>query len=544
MSDVLPLPGVSELESAGRGLLRLLKYADIEHDKRATLSRRLESLIRRANELQNLPELTSQLLEIQKQFEVVDTSKSRLGIRVAQRKLAIWDELKAKLDETMEINLLDLLVQTRKEAYAPTNEHKIIPSYKITNEVKVPMGTIDDFGARYHFPVAKILKKTVRAGRFMKRSVAYLTFAADLDCITHQLVEDELKPLFQLQHMNVAKFLGVTQGHSGLNGIVVIMDGIDIYDFIPGTHSGAVWSKFIGGFEDFAEWVPEWRCAERISVTPGGHVTIFPGRSGRISTRLDQFKYQAPGPDSAEGLIMWIYGYNYQLVSSIRRRTFIDSLVNLGLGFTALQIMKLAAVCGLFPPDFSGYDVTFSSSTFPCCDPEVGGFIWGCSHKGERIQYKGFGRSRHVQDKDLHGKSLFRPYDLSYSETPDGAHWLTYTFSNMDRFLFTYGLHGHLTCQRCLSQPFQFCWEDIFTEGQEISQCLNADLDNIHFISSIRCLVCLGRPQEASWDEIPRTLYYHRNSRSTKPHEVQGFYSTSKTPDSGAWQGQLENQGW
>lgn len=48
----------------------------------------------------------SQLLEIQKQFEEADASTSRLGIRAAQRKLAMWDNLKAKLDDAMEMNMV------------------------------------------------------------------------------------------------------------------------------------------------------------------------------------------------------------------------------------------------------------------------------------------------------------------------------------------------------------------------------------------------------------------------------------------------------
>ena len=47
----------------------------------------------------------SQLLEIQSQFRSADASGSRIGIRGAQRKLELWDELTTKLDETMEANI-------------------------------------------------------------------------------------------------------------------------------------------------------------------------------------------------------------------------------------------------------------------------------------------------------------------------------------------------------------------------------------------------------------------------------------------------------
>lgn len=48
----------------------------------------------------------SQLLEIQRRFQAADVSGSRIGIRVAQRKLALWDELSMRLDETVEESMV------------------------------------------------------------------------------------------------------------------------------------------------------------------------------------------------------------------------------------------------------------------------------------------------------------------------------------------------------------------------------------------------------------------------------------------------------
>lgn len=50
-----------------------------------------------------------QLLEIQREVEAINTSRSRLGVLNAQRNLAMWDRLKVKLDETIEVNMASRL---------------------------------------------------------------------------------------------------------------------------------------------------------------------------------------------------------------------------------------------------------------------------------------------------------------------------------------------------------------------------------------------------------------------------------------------------
>ncbi|KAF8601806.1 hypothetical protein BDV93DRAFT_228060 [Ceratobasidium sp. AG-I] len=103
----------------------------------------------------------------------------------------------------MEMNMLDLWAETRREAHVRPIEHNIIPSYEITNEVEISAQTLGDSCVRYFFPSARTLQKTVRAGRFKKRSIAYLTFAADSEVTLHKLVQKEMKAIFQLQYVQV-----------------------------------------------------------------------------------------------------------------------------------------------------------------------------------------------------------------------------------------------------------------------------------------------------------------------------------------------------
>lgn len=53
----------------------------------------------------------SQLLDIQTQFQAADIPNSRIGIRHAQRKLELWEELNSRLNETMEENMVGKLKQ-------------------------------------------------------------------------------------------------------------------------------------------------------------------------------------------------------------------------------------------------------------------------------------------------------------------------------------------------------------------------------------------------------------------------------------------------
>ena len=124
-----------------------------------------------------------------------------------------------------------------------------------------------------------------------------------------------------------------------------------------------------------------------------------------------------------------------------------------------------------------------------------------------------------------------------------------------------------LDCWSCSSRDnalFRFDWEDISIEAKEISQHLNVKLNDISFrtycpncchavqselmyastVWANECSIFLTRPEDDSWDEIPTTLYYHWNPRSSNPYESMGFYSASKVPDGGAWQEQLKGRGW
>ncbi|KAF8600194.1 hypothetical protein BDV93DRAFT_286978, partial [Ceratobasidium sp. AG-I] len=110
ISNILPLPGIPELESVAHWFADHLKRdANVENGKRTALSRRLNRLLEHTKILENPAKLTSWLLEIQTQLQAVVVSGPRLGVGGAQRKLELWDKLTTELDESMEENMESLL---------------------------------------------------------------------------------------------------------------------------------------------------------------------------------------------------------------------------------------------------------------------------------------------------------------------------------------------------------------------------------------------------------------------------------------------------
>lgn len=253
ISTIVPLPGVSELQDLSRSLIKRLKDANLEDHKRTTLAKRLESSIKLASELENLPELIKQLLEIDRQFQVIEASRSRSRIVDAPLKREIWDELNARLDAIMEWTTLKLLGQINRSQAVQSNTrlrgHKIIDSYEITDQVEIPRDTWPEpMTERFDQP-AEPVKTILRAGRFRNFPVTYITFVTNSEYIADELVKNEMERISRSLHANAAALVGATQGYNGLDGIVVAMNGIDFDNFASRTHSGAVWAKCIRGFE-------------------------------------------------------------------------------------------------------------------------------------------------------------------------------------------------------------------------------------------------------------------------------------------------------
>ncbi|KAF8595816.1 hypothetical protein BDV93DRAFT_528440 [Ceratobasidium sp. AG-I] len=349
------------------------------------------------------------------------------------------------------------------------------------------------------------------------------------------------------RHVNVAKFVGVTKTYAGLSGFVCAMDGLPFLVFASKAHSGAVWARCIRGFQDVVVSGPKSPYAQHITVAHNGHVTILPGRPGSMYIDLAAawFSNRRPQSDPAVNVLIRVYAANHPRIGPNQLRTFIDSLNGLRHGFTELDIIKVAAICRLFPPPKIHF-FTSTSNRLPPFQPEVGEFGRASYRNGQLVAWESLGFSRKIQRMNLNGKALFSgSLNWSASLAPSGNYWLTYALSKP----FSHHGRGSIfadswSCEKRLDESHRILWEDIFTEGQEMSQRSNVDLDDISFCYKICCDARFRRPSNAEFRELPASLYYHRSISSSNQYDTQGFFGVDKTPDSGLWHQRLKERGW
>lgn len=108
-----------------------------------------------------------------------------------------------------------------------------------------------------------------------------------------------------------------------------------------------------------------------------------------------------------------LYGKNYEPLGPTRLCTFTNSLAELGLGFSELQVTKTAAECGLFPylkGSFYGSGV----SPLPQFQPDLGEFGQANYHNNRLVGWESLRRSRHVKDT-VRGGWFFQGIAYFYS---------------------------------------------------------------------------------------------------------------------------------
>lgn len=130
IKNIVPLPGISELEDIARGLVRRLKELKYEDEKQASLGARLTRLIDCAKQLDDVIELKIELGKIQGRFEAAVKSSSRMGILLAQRKLGLWEELDVKLNQIIETTTLRALATDWKMGGEQASDHSKLRDYQ------------------------------------------------------------------------------------------------------------------------------------------------------------------------------------------------------------------------------------------------------------------------------------------------------------------------------------------------------------------------------------------------------------------------------
>lgn len=104
-------------------------------------------------------------------------------------------------------------------------------------------------------------------------------------------------------------------------------------------------------------------------------------------------------------LLIKIYSNNYNPLGPIGLQPFIEVLTKLALGFTELQVLKIAAACTLFPDDDSNF-YGHRFSPLPQFQPDVGELGQAIYRNGILVSWKRIGRSCHIQDKVRSGRAF------------------------------------------------------------------------------------------------------------------------------------------
>ncbi|KAF8593024.1 hypothetical protein BDV93DRAFT_530033 [Ceratobasidium sp. AG-I] len=199
IANLIPLPGVVELEGVAKGLVALLKDDDDYMTKGKALMEQLESMTKWACGMDNLVDFTRDLVEIQEDLKAANKSKSR------QRKLIIWDDLATKLQQKISFTTLNLVAQPHKtraeQRIGLSHQREIIKGYQITNDAEIHTKIWPEPRYQWIYPTLKPVKTTLRSGQFEKTDVSYLTFSEDSEGTAHEHVEEEVKYICRLKYV-------------------------------------------------------------------------------------------------------------------------------------------------------------------------------------------------------------------------------------------------------------------------------------------------------------------------------------------------------
>ncbi|KAF8601115.1 hypothetical protein BDV93DRAFT_558793 [Ceratobasidium sp. AG-I] len=250
-----------------------------------------------------------------------------------------------------------------------------------------------------------------------------------------QLVEEELRYISKRLHPNVAVLAGVLQGYDGLNGYVVVTEGIPIEQFVLQARSGAAWANCIQGLTSFEN---DFRgsSAENITVRTDGHVVVFPsyGFSPLLASPNLLVNYvptlQWDDIDPELRFLHKVYMANYWRFGTRRLEQFVASCSGLGPGFTKLQVTYLAASSGLLPLLKNYSHTWFGIKCMPFPALRVGDFGLVTAPDREYSldppAWTFLDKSRYFKDQEF---TISRVTYLTYSGTApevDGYPWLRF----------------------------------------------------------------------------------------------------------------------
>ncbi|KAF8596147.1 hypothetical protein BDV93DRAFT_528258, partial [Ceratobasidium sp. AG-I] len=363
-----------------------------------------------------------------------------------------------------------------------------------------------------------------RTARLKKLSVTYKSFASGSGVSVASYVEKELAYISCMRHPNIVELAGVTQGYYGLNGYIVVTDGVSIYEFFDQDPSGAAMARY-------SVWEAyERRSSGEIKVQPSGHVTFFPSPDSIYSYIDPGYDYRFEDGNPGLRMLRKIYADFYGRAAPQRLQEFLKGCRTLSKGFSELQVTQALARSGI-PPSVTKYRFRedFQPPQVSPIRPGDFGFVGERRSKGDT--WTSLGSSRHSKYSCI----------VSYTKTSQAskAQWISY---NLTARLSNFWIEHEVKLQ--LDDQVDRNWKDIVAEARDISQRQNIDLDDISLCQSIIYEAGLYGLSQHNQPERPKTLYFHHNPYLDHAGDFWGFFSVSEDPQCQTWRHAIEEQGW
>ncbi|KAF8594632.1 hypothetical protein BDV93DRAFT_565195 [Ceratobasidium sp. AG-I] len=369
LGELIPLPGVGELESIVKGLINLVNAAGYEKEELESLSRRLNrltSIVGAGRNCDAVTQLSSQLQNIKTRLEAELTRKSRLRVLKAGDRLRASGMLHRELTELIEETQLRLQIANTHSAVE--DRFRILNSYDMLfDDMESPTWVFQPYVLTHEARKMAFERSPIvinyRTGRLGTLHVTYKSFSSQSEPLAAvERAEEELKQLSRTLHPNVASIVGITRGYDGLNGFVVAMDGVPIRGLFERSPPGGVLARCISGYMQAVRYLSEsghrlgrvdWDGAG-VMVAPNGHVTALPSRSSnRTELGVHIYKWAT---DCVIKKMLRIYRQAFRhydpghYVWTERIPKFLERLASLGQAHvTELRLMKIAADSGLEP---------------------------------------------------------------------------------------------------------------------------------------------------------------------------------------------------
>ncbi|KAF8599857.1 hypothetical protein BDV93DRAFT_291875 [Ceratobasidium sp. AG-I] len=237
ISNVIPLPGVGEIESVVKGLINAVQIAGCEGAQCDSLAKRLDGLASVADsckELEGFTEMLNQIQDIKSRFELNLKRKLRISTMLRARdRLRAYDNLSHELDILIEKTQFKLSTNMLTGSRAQSSRRLIEQNFDTIRECDIsfddtefpswtrPSGWLVRTGEKVTYLPDPVITH-YRFGRLGMLRVTYVSFSTHADyAAAERRTEEELRQLSRMRHPNVAMIAGVTKGYDGLNGFVV-----------------------------------------------------------------------------------------------------------------------------------------------------------------------------------------------------------------------------------------------------------------------------------------------------------------------------------